>query len=76
MEGVWSSGVALRGEASNHPDVEKVFHNDSHGYVCPEQEGSLMSVIVDQRAEIARLLDPAGGQTVDLPAGASSGGRP
>ena len=21
MEGVWSSGVALRGEASNHPEV-------------------------------------------------------
>jgi RNA-directed DNA polymerase len=24
------------------PNVEKVFHNDSYGYVCPEQEGSLM----------------------------------
>jgi retron-type reverse transcriptase len=24
------------------PAVEKVFHEDSYGYVCPEQEGSLM----------------------------------
>jgi retron-type reverse transcriptase len=24
------------------PNVEKLFHNDSYGYVCPEQEGSLM----------------------------------
>ena len=24
------------------PELEKVFHEDSYGYVCPEQEGSLM----------------------------------
>jgi len=23
------------------PSVERVFHNDSYGYVCPEQEGEL-----------------------------------
>jgi RNA-directed DNA polymerase len=24
------------------PKVEPIFHPDSYGYVCPEQEGSLM----------------------------------
>ena len=24
------------------PRTESIFHDDSYGYVCPEQEGSLM----------------------------------
>jgi hypothetical protein len=24
------------------PRMEEIFHADSYGYVCPEQEGSLM----------------------------------